>query len=108
MGLPITLAILERHTGDQQQRGRLGNLTHTGTLVISSLEKSKNFVIGFKMSGLPYTRYGPPRRTEILSSSRVNLYISHPEAWIVREASHFQTEEMMPFKALYPGLFPET
>jgi len=33
----------------------LGNLTQTGALVISSLEKSKNLVIGFKIRGLPYT-----------------------------------------------------
>jgi hypothetical protein len=41
MSLPRTLSILDRHTGDQQQRGRFRNLTQTGTLVISSLEKSK-------------------------------------------------------------------
>jgi hypothetical protein len=37
MGFPSTLAIFERQVGDQQHRGRLGNLTQTGTLDISSL-----------------------------------------------------------------------
>jgi hypothetical protein len=72
-GFPSTLAIFERHLGDQQLKGRLGSLIQTGTLVISAEEKSKNSGIGLRSKGLPYTRYGPPPRTAILSSTLLNL-----------------------------------
>ena len=35
------MAIFDKQIGDQQHRGRFGNFTQTGTLDISSLEKSK-------------------------------------------------------------------
>ena len=34
IGLPITLAILDKQVGDQHLRGRLGNLIQTSTLDI--------------------------------------------------------------------------
>jgi hypothetical protein len=72
-GLPRTLANFDKHLGVQHFNGRLGNFNQTGTWDISELEKSKYSDIGRKIRGLPYTRYGPPHNTEILSSSFWNL-----------------------------------
>jgi len=49
--------------------GRLGNLTQPGVVVISVGAKSKYSGIGFKTSGLPKTKYGPPYKIVSLSSS---------------------------------------
>jgi hypothetical protein len=56
IGFPGILVILERHLVDQHFRGKFGNFTQTGTLVIFALAKSKYYGIGFKINGLPYAR----------------------------------------------------
>jgi hypothetical protein len=40
-GLPMMQAIFERHLGDRHFIERLGNLTQTGMVSISEVEKSK-------------------------------------------------------------------
>jgi len=52
-GLPITLAILDRHVEKQHLSGRLGNITQIGVVDISVEAKSKYSGMYFKIRGLP-------------------------------------------------------